>query len=285
MNIAVLETHTDCSGFQQLAMFHSTVSKCQDRDITLDFSQCKFFDANMVAPLAALIELAKARSKTFTVQNLQKKVRNALRRNYFLEQFGHGRLDDKLKLAIPYEKFAVIEHHKFWNYLQNVMSKDGMPHMTPNLTYEFQKSLFELFSNSRNHAKTELGVFACGQLFSTEDTLRLTISDAGIGMLASIREKEKEITDEKAAIVWALETGNTANIGKKPGGMGLKLIKEFVDYNKGELLIVSGRGFYQYNKGRQTTELFSTGLPGTTVSLKIDTTDQNLYSLNSESHP
>jgi len=74
MDIAVVETHTDSSGFQQLATLHSAVSECQERDIVLDFSRCQFFDANMVAPLAVLIELAKARSKNFTIQNLRKNV-------------------------------------------------------------------------------------------------------------------------------------------------------------------------------------------------------------------
>lgn len=64
--------------------------------------------------------------------------------------------------------------------------------------------------------------------------------------------------------------------------MGLKLIKDFVGLNKGELLVVSNDGFYNLKEIDEKTDTLPYPLPGTTISLEIDTQDSKTYVLSSE---
>ena len=67
-----------------------------------------------------------------------------------------------------------------------------------------------------------------------------------------------------------------------PGGLGLKLLCEFIDLNGGCIQIVSDAGYWR-RSGRQTavTKL-NHPFPGTVVSVEINTADTESYSLASE---
>jgi hypothetical protein len=53
------------------------------------------------------------------------------------------------------------------------------------------------------------------------------------------------------AIEWALQEGNTTRKGSVPGGLGLKLIREFIAMNKGRIQIVSDRGYWEFSPRRR----------------------------------
>ena len=85
------------------------------------------------------------------------------------------------------------------------------------------------------------------------------------------------------AIEWALQEGNTTRKGNVPGGLGLKLIREFITMNKGRIQIVSDRGYWEFSPQGETLTRIDTSFPGTVINIEINTADTSSYRLRSES--
>jgi hypothetical protein len=80
-----------------------------------------------------------------------------------------------------------------------------------------------------------------------------------------------------------MEGQNTTKTGPIPGGLGLKLLREFITLNKGCIQVVSDKGFWeQDSNGNVITKAFSYPFPGTVVNIEINTADKNTYALSSE---
>ncbi len=84
------------------------------------------------------------------------------------------------------------------------------------------------------------------------------------------------------AIVWATNGRNTTKSGSIPGGLGLKLLKEFIGLNGGRLQIVSDAGYWCLDKNQAQTTRLRSPFPGTAVTLEINTSDAQSYTLSSE---
>ena len=158
--------------------------------------------------------------------------------------------------------------------------------MSPGLLKKFRESIFEILSNAVIHSKTELGIFSCGQFFPKYHRLDFSIADLGIGIRNNVKQNANlDLTAEKA-IQWALEGNNTTKKGSIPGGLGLKLLCEFIKMNKGRIQIVSDKGYWELsNNGQIQTQSFLNPFPGTVVNIEINTADTNSYCLSSEISP
>jgi hypothetical protein len=84
------------------------------------------------------------------------------------------------------------------------------------------------------------------------------------------------------AIVWATEARNTTKRGSIPGGLGLKLLVEFIKLNGGRLQIVSDAGYWCLAKDHSGAAPLKSPFPGTVVTIEIDTADTRSYALTSE---
>ena len=84
------------------------------------------------------------------------------------------------------------------------------------------------------------------------------------------------------AIVWATEERNTTKRGQIPGGLGLKLLIEFIDLNGGRIQIVSDSGYWRRENRTTVPARLSQCFPGTVVSVEINTADKQSYALPSE---
>ena len=152
---------------------------------------------------------------------------------------------------------------------------------------KFRESIAEIFENAVEHSETKHGIFACGQYFPGYRRLDFSISDLGIGIRNKVlREIGLNMSSEKA-ISWALEAENTTRQREdgKPGGLGLKLIKEFIRLNSGKIQIISDSGYWCYHKNEIVTEHFPSPFPGTVVNIEINTADKQSYCLASEIDP
>jgi len=85
------------------------------------------------------------------------------------------------------------------------------------------------------------------------------------------------------AINWAMEGRNTTKTGPIPGGLGLKLLREFIRLNQGRIQVVSARGYWEQTPDYQVKpRLFAHPFPGTVVNIEINTSDPNTYRLSNE---
>ncbi len=154
--------------------------------------------------------------------------------------------------------------------------------MSPALMNALHISLFEIFNNSVQHANTHLGIFGCGQYYPQRHRLDFCLTDLGVGIHRNVCHHLGHDLDPEEAIHWATQERNTTKRGSIPGGLGLKLLSEFIDLNDGCLQIVSDAGYWR----RQGRTIFKSKMthpfPGTTVNLGINTSDQNSYQLSIE---
>ena len=160
--------------------------------------------------------------------------------------------------------------------------RSEIPTMSSGLLKKFRESIFQIFSNAVLHSRTELGIFSCGQFFPNRETLDFTVADLGVGIRKNILEREEIDFSPEEAIDWATTGNNTTRRGSVPGGLGLKLLCEFIDLNGGCVQIVSDAGYWKReNQNTQKTRL-PHSFPGTVVSVKINTADTHSYRLESE---
>ena len=213
-------------------------------------SGATWFDANMCAPFGALLYKTSHGLNTVKLVNLQPKVETILSKNGFLMNYGVARKKDTFGTTIEYKRFEAKDERYFATYIGQHLVGKGMPKMSIGLQKKFRESIFEILSNAVIHAETKLGIFACGQFFPVGRRLDFSIADLGIGMRENIKKNRSLDLTPEEAIVWATEGNNTTKTGKIPGGLGLKLLRDFVTLNKGRIQIVSTPGIGSLQKGR-----------------------------------
>src|SRR5699024_7866356 len=121
------------------------------------------------------------------------------------------------------------------------------------------------------------------QFFPNRHRLDFSVADLGVGMRQNIKDNAGLDLSPENAIAWATEDCNTTKRGPKvPGGLGLKLLSEFIDLNGGRIRIVSDAGYWQRENRKTVTALLSHPFPGTVVSLEINTADTQSYKLARE---
>ena len=284
MRLNVGEIRSNLSGFNSIACVAKKASELQSDSFELDFSGCDFFEANMAAPLYSVIAKLRDGLRNVSICNLPSSIETILKKNHFLSIFNIAELADTNQTTFPFKIFKLHAGDQFSDYLNSYLKGRGIPKMSEALTKRFKQSLFEIFQNAAIHSQSEAGVFVCGQFFPTKHRLDFTISDAGIGIRENVRKYNKnEKMSSCEAIDWALTEGNTTKAGHQPGGLGLKLLKDFIQINKGKLQIVSRDGYHEFmTSEKSSTKIMEHDFQGTCVNIEINTQDTNSYCLKSE---
>lgn len=278
------ELRSDKAGFEQLAALAQAIATHTFKIIELDFKTCHWFDANMCAPLGVLISRGINQFLEFRLVGLSTRVRTILSKNKFLDGFGFLGVEDSYQSTIPYKRFKISEDRAFAEYLNQNMRGKGLPSMSEVLEMRFKNSILELFVNAAMHSETQTGIFACGQYYPNKHLLDFCVADAGIGFRKKIFNVLGLKLNSDQAIAWALQEGHTTRQGNVPGGLGLQLIKEFIQMNQGRIQIVSDRGYWEFGAQGEMLSRLSRPFPGTVINIEINTTDTKSYRLAAESN-
>lgn len=283
MRLKIKKTRRDYTGFDALAAVATQSKDIALDTLELDFSDCIFFEANMAAPLYTVLARNYDRLNDVVLKNIRPEVEEILRKNHFLTRFGYTEAHDRNQTTLPFKIFKLGAGEQFADYLDRYMQGRGIPPMSEGLKKKFHQSLFEIFQNAALHSKSESGIFVCGQFFPNKQRVDFTIADAGIGIRQNVRKylRNNKITSCDA-IKWALQEGHTTKTGRQPGGLGLKLIKDFIGLNKGRLQIISRHGSYQFSFRGDEIRKMDHDFPGTCVNIEINTGDPYQYCLTSE---
>jgi signal transduction histidine kinase len=275
---SIRTVRTDISGFSELARIYSEVQK--HKSPIFDWTNCKFFDANMSAALAACTE--KELPETFiTHKSLGHQVQNVLQRNLFLCRYGYDAVDDFFDTTIEFSIILPNGAKEFSSYISSMFQKENFPHTSAELKNRITQSLLEIVNNSITHSGSKNGVYCCGQLYPKMHKLKISLVDNGIGIRQKILNELGFKMNSDSAIKWALKRGNTTKKGI-PGGLGLDFIKEFTALNKGEIVVISDRGYWKQSNGNDEYGRILQPFPGTAVNITINTADPSSYKLSSE---
>jgi hypothetical protein len=140
-------------------------------------------------------------------------------------------------------------------------------------------SIQEVLTNVFDHSKSDDGCFDCAQYYPIKKTIRLCITDFGIGILSSLKKKYRIRTDLDA-IKLAVQRGITSR--SQSAGFGLSNIRDFLKVNEGTLTIVSGRGKVNFYNRKIDSYNIHEGFSGTIVNLKIRANKESFYLLTEE---
>src|SRR5215469_6934930 len=132
------------------------------------------------------------------------------------------------------------------------------------------------------HSETKHGIFVCGQYFPRNHKLDFCIVDMGVGMRHNVVTKRGLNLSAEKAIEWAMSGNNTTKTDNIPGGLGLKLLRDFITLNEGRIQIVSDSGYWQTHKNQISLHSFTAPFPGTLVNIEINTADKCSYRLATE---
>lgn len=283
MRFSLPEIRHDLAGFEALIRLNAEVGDRQFGRIEIDMAAVPWFDADMCAPFGAILYRIGRNVNTVRLMNLQADVEKILSKNGFLSHYGRMPLRDTYGTTIPYQRFNVKDDRFFASYVESkFVQRSEIPSMTLGLAKRFRESVFEIFSNAVIHSQTELGIFSCGQFFPKRHRLDFSVADLGIGIRRNVKEYAGLDLPAHEAIVWATQGQNTTKRGPIPGGLGLKLLCEFINLNGGRIQIVSDAGYWSLEKGHTETALLPMPFPGTIVNVEINTADTQSYALTSE---
>src|SRR3989337_98379 len=166
-------------GFDHLAELAAKTKEIFNSVVELYFSRCGFFDANMTAPLAAVLtKLSVERFNRIKIVNIPSAIKNILCRNRFLVSYGYDPINDVNQTVLPFIRLQLKDGNRFADYLNEHMNGKGIPPMTKAMDKMFRGSVFEVFQTPVIHSDSEPGVFICGQFYPQLHRLDLTIADA-----------------------------------------------------------------------------------------------------------
>jgi hypothetical protein len=230
-------------GFEALVQLYGQTKDCRLDRVEINMAATDWLDADMCAPFGAILSRLGSNLNTIELINIPSQVERILSKNGFLSNYGRAKLPDTWGTTIPYQRFDVKDDRYFAGYIEGeFVHRPEMPKMSAGLIKKFRESVFEIFHNAVYHSRTRLGIFSCGHYFPRQHLLDFSVVDLGVGIKRNVKEHAGLDLPAEQAIVWATEGRNTTRRGPIPGGIGLKLLTEFIKLNEGRVQIVSDAG-------------------------------------------
>ena len=276
--------HSDFEGYSHLIKLYHEAKASNEKNINFSFCYTKWFEANLSAVLGAIFELLQDEGKNVFVSSIKPVIKDVLKRNCFMGEFGETIRPDSKNTIVSYKKFNPAADDAFKNYIKTeLLSKPDFPKHSPLLGKKINESIFELYENARTHGRCKQ-IHTCGQYYPNKIPKRLdiTIVDMGKTIKANVNEFLNENYTGAEAIGWALKYGHTTKTGNISGGLGLDIIQEFIKHNNGKIQIISSDGNWEFRKGETKMMLFDNLFPGTIANLEFNLDDPNIYQLKEE---
>lgn len=164
----------------------------------------------------------------------------------------------------------------------------GSIRMSDGVVGSLKMALNELMTNAFDHSESKKGCYVCAQTYVQAKSIRLCITDFGIGILASLKKVEafKGLKTDYDAIALAVREGVSARIGKD-AGYGLTHINRFIEVNEAKMAILSGDGKVIWNfggsrKGKIEKQSMRCPFKGTIINLTINADREGWYFMTSQ---
>jgi hypothetical protein len=282
VELTLPKVKTGFRGFTDILELEKRISTSGENLHSITISD--WMDANMCAPLGAILDRQVRAGMDVRFASIHPE--DILRKNGFLSQFGRPPIADTHSTTIAYHKFRPRDNASFQDYIGTHFRKRclGLPKMSEALLRKFRESLFEVYENAVDHSETQIGIFACGQFYPARHRLDFSIADLGVGMRERIKRDLSLDMSPPDAVSWAME-GNTTRRGRRPGGLGLQLIREFIALNGGRIIVVSDAGYWELKGSKLQARPLEWPFPGTVVTIEVNTADAKSYRLTSEINP
>lgn len=274
-------------GYEFLCDVYDKMHHVEDGDIIIDFERCKLFDANLSAVLGAIFDKRQNEGRNIYLLAPQSPgVRRVLSRNKFFKAFDvHTENEDRDDYLI-YKSFGVSDTLAFKQYVDTeLIQKPRFPKCTDRAKKKIIESIYELFANAVSHGGCS-HVYCCGEMHSrnNKNTLDMTIVNLGLSVVDNVNkfmeERHLPVLESCEALDWAFVEGNTTK--QITGGLGLAILKQFIDMNDGQIQMVSGDAMLEIEHNNHNETHLNKWFPGTIVTVEFNCDDNKTYLLKDE---
>lgn len=274
------------NGYELLLRLQNDLSAYKNNSIELSFRNVLWLEANLTAIVGAIIEDLENRGNVVSLTDCDyfQSRNDILTRNGFFPYYGVS-IPQKTysSTQIAYKKFKEKQSKAYNEYIQNeLIENTDFPRHSKRLGDKIKENIYELFENARTHGKCQ-HIHTCGQFYPSRKKLHITIVDTGHTIVNNVKSYLQKPLLPSDCIEWAMKTGHTTKDGSIPGGLGLGLIFDFINLNKGKIQIVSSNGYWELREGNISKENLNFSFNGTIANLEFDISENKLYLLREES--
>lgn len=271
--------NNDFSSYKFLSHVQNTIIDSTEHRIILDLRNCNFFHAIFTSYLGSLAYIGEKFGKIIIYRSKKDSRLTTYLKDSGL--YGHFTTETPVNNnpnAIPF-RIINLEDDFIIDYIGNILDLAPIT-LTDQAREVLFKNIYEIFNNAVDHARSSMGVFACGHWMPTKKHLAFSVYDTGIGIPSLVRERVKDIKSSKDALHWALERGNSTKQLESgiPRGLGLSDLRNFIKLNDGALNIFTNDIYYQYNGG-ETTHSMPTSTIGTLIGITIIADYDHIYTV------
>lgn len=245
-------------------------------EIKFDFSHTKIIDKSIIAPLGLLFTKIRSKQNKIWLSNVSQEIKKI-----FIE-YGFVKIDNMSEIidqqCMRYKTFNGDNNVLYGKYLSEQMQEIKNTEVISFL----KDNIMEIFLNVKMHARIDVNrnrfgdkeVFSSGYYDEKGEYIIFSIANNGETFSENIRRLMRiEYDKEYKYIEWALSNSNSTTDGIRPGGVGLKMLKDLIIKSNGKMTICSGKGYYliqgceryDYSEGND----FKYKFPGTSIDIKI----------------
>lgn len=277
------KVENDLEGFNFFIDLYEDVKDIKNKRVILNFSKTRWFEANLTAVLGAILTDSKINNNVIIIDKISASIKRILRKNHFLKKLEiEDDLEDTYGTTIKYYEFSAEEKDEFQKYIKNEFLPKININMTEEFTKDFRVALEELFQNARLHGRCS-SIYACGQFYFSHKTVKFTIVDLGDTIIENVKNKFNDNSIKAdSAIEWATIDGNTTRKEGETGGIGLPLLIDFLQSNKGKMQIISSNGYWEKGYGERYSSCYKNEFPGTIVNIEVNVSDNKKYESKKE---
>lgn len=284
LTLPIPRINDDPSDFKTLAQLWEQIRVAGDGvKVHFDFTNCDFLRPNAVVFLGGLarIILSRGGKVHFNVPSMSSYVRTNLEQNGFAHKMGDY-LPPWKGNSIPYREDIDQDKNGIVEYLKRNWLGRGWIKISHELTNAIASQIWEIYANAFEHSSTQVGIFSCGQYFKSRKELVLSIADFGVGIPSNVRFYTNiETLQANKAMQWAFTRGTSTATKTDARGLGLDLLKEFIQVSQGRLAIYSHDGYAHISKDGEFYENLPVFFEGTLVQVTLRC-DDRYYSLSNE---
>lgn len=266
---------TNASSFEEIARWHFQCSDASNDRIEIDLSRFRWIDAHLSSSILCVIRKMQSRGNSVVFTNTSPRIVDIMQRNGLFNS--ENRVETGT--VIPLTAFSKSDGVLYSNFIRQHMKRMRFPQMTGVLRGKIYEGLDEIFINSSIHSYSDTKIFACGQFFPKYERIDFSITDGGIGIHGAYRRAFGRDISAVAAIDWAMTEGSTTRVGDIPGGLGLKILRQFIRLNMGRFILVTGNGCWMEQQGVTERKQLAFEFPGTVVTIEVNTADTKSYEL------
>ena len=275
----------DRNGFREFSKILE-VSFLTESKIVIDFSECKWLRANMLAIFASYMSTLKTNSTDVSMDytSMNKIVSNAFTETNF-EEIADNKIDyfdatsNQMASFGKFKKISIAGKYIRYKLLRTPKLKIG-----EKLLNKVVNNISECFLNIHEHSMSgDSYIYIASHYSQKRDELKITITDNGCGIPTNVRTVPScELLTDGEAVSWAFQQTNSSkqNVGA-PQGLGFFMLQSFIKANSGSLEIYSGQGYLKYDKFSQSYDLLDFKIAGTIINITINC-DDNFYFLREQ---